>query len=67
MPAGALLGGEGEGTNPEELIGAALSGRFSMALTVGLEQAGLQPRGVKTSADVTLDKHILAEALRKRV
>ena len=27
-----------------------------MALTVGLEQAGLQPRGVKTSADVKLEK-----------
>ena len=44
------------GSSPEELIGAALSGCFSMALTVGLEQAGLQPRGVKTSADVKLEK-----------
>jgi osmotically inducible protein OsmC len=45
-----------QGSNPEELIGAALAGCFSMALTVGLEKAGLKPRGIKTSADVKLDK-----------
>lgn len=28
------------GSNPEELIGAALAGCFSMALSLGLEQAG---------------------------
>ena len=39
------------GSNPEELIGAALAGCFSMALTVGLEKAGLTPRGVRTEAD----------------
>ncbi len=53
------LGSRFEGqpaSNPEELIGAALSGCFSMALTVSLEKAGLTPKGVKTSADVTLDK-----------
>src|SRR5687767_6360013 len=43
-------------SNPEELIGAALAGCFSMALTVGLEKAGLKPNGVKTSADVHLEK-----------
>ncbi|MGQ0506282.1 MAG: OsmC family peroxiredoxin [Myxococcaceae bacterium] len=43
-------------SNPEELIGAALAGCFSMALTVGLEQAGLKPTGVKTEANVKLDK-----------
>ena len=31
---------EGEGTNPEELIAAAHAGCFSMALSLGLEQAG---------------------------
>ncbi len=45
------------GSNPEELLGAALAGCFSMALTLGLEQAGLKPLGVKTSADVKLEKH----------
>jgi osmotically inducible protein OsmC len=43
-------------SNPEELIGAALAGCFSMALTVGLEKAGLKPQGVRTSADVRLER-----------
>ena len=43
-------------SNPEELIGAALAGCFSMALTASLEKAGLTPNGVKTSADVKLEK-----------
>lgn len=45
-----------KGSNPEELIGAALAGCFSMALTVSLEKAGQTPRGVQTTADVHLDK-----------
>jgi osmotically inducible protein OsmC len=44
------------GSNPEEVIGAALAGCFSMALTVGLERAGSPPNSVKTSATVKLDK-----------
>ena len=48
---------EGErGSNPEELIGAALSGCFSMALTGALERAGGKPTSVRTSADVQLEK-----------
>lgn len=43
-------------SNPEELIGAALSGCFSMALTVALEKAGFKPQSVKTNADVHLVK-----------
>lgn len=43
-------------TNPEELIGAALAGCYSMALTLALEQAGAQPKQVQTSADVKLEK-----------
>jgi osmotically inducible protein OsmC len=43
-------------SNPEELIGAALAGCYSMALTAALERAGLKPQGVRTSADVTLEK-----------
>ncbi|PTL81840.1 OsmC family protein [Vitiosangium sp. GDMCC 1.1324] len=45
-----------QGSNPEELIGAALSGCFSMALSLGLETAGLKPASIKTSADVQLEK-----------
>jgi osmotically inducible protein OsmC len=43
---------EGTGTNPEELIGAAHAACFSMALSVGLEQAGNPPTSVETTADV---------------
>jgi osmotically inducible protein OsmC len=42
------------GTNPEELIGAAHAGCFSMALSMLLEQAGHPPRWIETSAEVTL-------------
>lgn len=45
-----------QGSNPEELIGAALAGCFSMALTVALEKAGLSPQGVRTEAEVKLEK-----------
>ena len=47
---------DGPGTNPEELIGAALSGCFSMALSLGLGNAGLTPEQIETRAQVTLDK-----------
>jgi lipoyl-dependent peroxiredoxin len=45
-----------QGSSPEELIGAALSGCFSMALTLSLETAGVKPQGVKTEATVALDR-----------
>jgi osmotically inducible protein OsmC len=48
--------GEGRGTNPEELIGAALAGCYSMALSAGLAGAGLAPESVRTSAKVHFDK-----------
>lgn len=47
---------EGEGTNPEELIGAAHAGCFSMALSKGLSDAGFTPNSVETTARVHLDK-----------
>lgn len=46
----------GTGTNPEELIGAALAGCFSMALSSALANAGHSPEEVKTEAKVSLDK-----------
>ena len=46
----------GKGTNPEELIGAAHAGCFSMALSGQLTAAGLQPDSIRTTAAVTLDK-----------
>ena len=47
---------EGSGTNPEELIGAAHAGCFSMALSGGLGRAGYTPESVETTASVHLDK-----------
>jgi len=44
------------GSNPEEMIGAALAGCFSMALSLGLEKAGSPPSSIRTSADVRLDR-----------
>jgi lipoyl-dependent peroxiredoxin len=47
---------EGEGTNPEELIGAAHAGCFSMALSGDLGRAGYEPESVETTANVHIDK-----------
>ncbi|MBA1197392.1 osmotically inducible protein OsmC [Pseudomonas sp. BIGb0278] len=44
------------GTNPEELIGAAHAGCFSMALSMMLGEAGLTAERIDTTAEVTLDK-----------
>ena len=46
----------GKGTNPEELIGAAHAGCFSMALSLMLGNAGLTPEKIETHAQITLDK-----------
>lgn len=46
---------EGDGTNPEELIGAAHAACFSMALAAALGKAGFEPRRVSTTARVDLD------------
>ena len=46
----------GTGTNPEELLGAAHAGCFSMALSHALTQAGFPPREVATEARVALDR-----------
>ena len=48
--------GEGDGTNPEQYLGAALAGCFSMALSKALTDANLPPRFIRTSADVHLHK-----------
>ena len=46
----------GPGTNPEELIGAAHAGCFSMAFSLILGNAGLTADYIRTQAAVTLDK-----------
>jgi osmotically inducible protein OsmC len=45
-----------KGTNPEELLGAAHAGCFSMALALGLTLAGHAPRRINTTAAVHLGK-----------
>ncbi len=47
---------DGAGTNPEELIGAAHAGCFSMALAAQLAQAGTPAARIHTTARVHLDK-----------
>jgi osmotically inducible protein OsmC len=46
----------GAGTNPEELIGAAHAGCFSMALSGRLTAAGHAPQRIATTAKVNLEK-----------
>jgi len=46
---------EGKGTNPEELIGAAEAGCFSMALSANLEKAGHPAKRISTTATVKLE------------
>ena len=50
----------GPGTNPEELIGAAHAGCFSMALSAALAQAGFTADTIATTATVTLENHPLS-------
>jgi len=45
-----------KGTNPEELIAAAHAGCFSMAFSGALGRAGFEPKRIRTTAKVTLDK-----------
>jgi OsmC subfamily peroxiredoxin len=44
------------GTNPEELIGAAHAGCFTMALSLILSEAKLTAERMDTTAEVTLEK-----------
>ncbi len=45
----------GPGTNPEELLGAAHAGCFSMAFSAALAAAGFSPRRISTTATVHLE------------
>lgn len=50
----------GTGTNPEELIGAAHAGCFSMALANELDEAGYDPQSVQAEAAVSLNGETLS-------
>ncbi len=47
---------EGEGTNPEELVGAAIAGCYSMFLAALISGENLIPEHVETSAKVYLER-----------
>ena len=47
---------EGEGTNPEELVGAAIAGCYSMFLAALISKENLKPDKVETQATVHLEK-----------
>lgn len=46
---------DGQGTNPEELLGAAHAGCYSMALSSNLGKNGFTPKTIHTQAQVTLE------------
>jgi osmotically inducible protein OsmC len=48
--------GEEKATNPEELIGAAHAGCFTMALSAALTGSGKPPQHLETNAEVTIEK-----------
>jgi lipoyl-dependent peroxiredoxin len=47
---------EGSGTNPEELLGAAHAGCYTMALNNNLRKAGFTPENISTTANVHFTK-----------
>lgn len=53
------------GTNPEELLGAAHAGCFSMALSMILGEAGHTPEKLETHATVTLEEEGDGFAIKK--
>jgi osmotically inducible protein OsmC len=56
---------DGTGTNPEELLGAAHAGCYSMALNAALERAGHTPNYVNTTAKVHLERTDKGMAITK--
>ena len=56
---------EGEGTNPEELIGAAQAGCFSMFLSALIGGEKLNPEYVKTTATVHLESDDIGPVISK--
>jgi osmotically inducible protein OsmC len=46
---------EGDGTNPEELVGAAQAGCFSMFLSALISGEGFNPESIQTTATVNLE------------
>ena len=57
---------EAEGTNPEELLGAAHAGCFSMFLSSVLTKAGTPPTRIVTMRSGTYDQRVFG-AMKKRI
>ena len=57
--------GEDPGTNPEELVGAALAGCFTMALNASLEKGGFKVSGINTNTKVHFGKDDNGFTIRK--
>ena len=55
----------GEGTNPEELVGAAHAGCYSMFLSALISGEGLAPESIDTSATVHLGKDDVGPVVSK--
>jgi lipoyl-dependent peroxiredoxin len=51
----------GIGTNPEELVGAALAGCFSMKLAFNLQSANLTAQNIETKATVIFENGVIPE------
>jgi osmotically inducible protein OsmC len=47
---------EGDGTNPEELVGAAIAGCYSMFLSALIGKENLSPQSIETHASVHLER-----------
>lgn len=45
----------GKGTNPEELVGAAHAGCFSMQLSAFLSEEGFEPDSINTTSEITFE------------
>jgi lipoyl-dependent peroxiredoxin len=53
---------DGLGTNPEELLAAALAGCFSMKLSFSIGAAGFTPTSIDTNVSITLDNGAIIKA-----
>jgi len=51
----------GSGTNPEELVGAAHAGCFSMKLAFNFQEAGITPDSIDTNATVILEDGMISK------
>jgi osmotically inducible protein OsmC len=57
---------DGVGTNPEELLGAAHAGCFTMAMSLALSEAGFTATSLDTVATVSLEKVVTGSHLSIR-